>query len=67
MKKKLRLQIEKLHVEQFDVQPDSPAARGTVHGMRSGDSDCIGGSGCRICLDVPETYWSCPDTSCCGI
>jgi hypothetical protein len=35
MKKKLRLQIEKLRVEQFEVQPDSPAARGTVHGFDS--------------------------------
>jgi hypothetical protein len=35
MKKKLRLQIEKLRVEQFDVHPDSPVARGTVHGFDS--------------------------------
>lgn len=35
MKKKLRLQIEQLRVEQFNVQPDSPAARGTVHAFDS--------------------------------
>ncbi len=35
MKKKLRLQIEKLCVEQFEVHPDSPVARGTVHGLDS--------------------------------
>ncbi len=35
MKKKLRLQIEKLRVEQFEVQSHSPAARGTVHGFDS--------------------------------
>lgn len=35
MKKKLGLQIEKLRVEQFKVQSDSPVARGTVHGFDS--------------------------------
>lgn len=35
MKKKLRLEIEKLSVEQFDAQPNSPVARGTVHGFDS--------------------------------
>jgi hypothetical protein len=35
MKKKLRLQIEKLRVEQFEVQSHSPVARGTVHGFDS--------------------------------
>jgi hypothetical protein len=35
MKRKLKLQIEKLRVEQFEVQSGSPAARGTVHGFDS--------------------------------
>jgi hypothetical protein len=35
MKKKLRLQVEKLRVEEFEVQPDSLVARGTVHGFDS--------------------------------
>jgi hypothetical protein len=53
MKKKLRLQIEKLRVEQFDVQPDSPAARGTVHGF---ETDVWETCYWKYCFDVPETH-----------
>jgi hypothetical protein len=64
MKKKLKLQIEKLRVEQFEVHPDSPVARGTVHGHESdysdGDATCVCGIGpsepWRYCADVPETH-----------
>jgi len=55
MKKKLRLQIETLRVERFDVHPDAPLSRGTVHGLRAE----IG----------PSTPWDCdplPDTMTCG-
>jgi hypothetical protein len=33
--KKLRLQIEKLRVEQFEADPNSPVERGTVQGFES--------------------------------
>jgi len=72
MKKKLRLQIEKLRVEQFEVHPDSPTVRGTVHGLESvysdGDATCYCGVGAsaphRICMDMPDT-WSCDLSGCC--
>ena len=35
MRKKFRLQIEKLHVEQFEAHPDAPVERGTVQGFNS--------------------------------
>ena len=59
MKKKLRLQIEKLRVEQFEVQPDSPGTRGTVHGLGAGSPDtaCIGPSEpWRYCAPMPDSY-----------
>lgn len=58
MKKKLRLQIENLRVEQFKVQPDSPAPRGTVHAFDSvwhsysWEVDCI-------CFPMPDTRVNC--------
>jgi hypothetical protein len=62
MKKKLRLQIEKLRVEQFEVQPNSSATRGTVHGL---ETDHYSASEDRcICMPVPET-WSCTWAECC--
>jgi hypothetical protein len=70
MKKKLRLQVEKLNVEQFEVEPGSPDARGTVHGFETqGPDTCDCGSmgpsdPCRYCVDMPLT-WSC-DVSPCG-
>jgi hypothetical protein len=70
MKKKLRLQIETLHVERFDVQPEPAAARGTVHGHETQNPDtCNCGSlgpsdPCRYCVEMPITY-SC-DVSPCG-
>jgi hypothetical protein len=33
MTKKLRLQVEELHVEQFPVEADAAAYRGTVRGL----------------------------------
>lgn len=33
--KKLGLQIEKLRVDQFEVHPESPVARKTVHGFEA--------------------------------
>lgn len=76
MKKKLRLQIEKLRVEQFEVHPDSSVARGTVHGHMSelgcysddGDATCYCGVGPsaphRLCLPMPGTQYLYP-TDCC--
>lgn len=63
MKKKLKLQIEKLRVEQFEAQPDSPVARGTVHGFATeGPDTCVCGVGPsephRFCVEMPLT-WSC--------
>jgi hypothetical protein len=70
MKKKLKLQVEKLSVEQFEVQPDSLVARGTVHGLETQSPDtCNCGSlgpsdPCRYCVEMPIT-WSC-DAPVCG-
>ncbi len=61
MKKKLRLQIEKLRVEQFKVHPDSPVERGTVHGF--GPYSFSEPDRC-LCAPVPET-WSCTYAECC--
>jgi hypothetical protein len=58
--KKLRLQIEKLRVEQFKVQPDSPVARGTVHAFDSWHS--YSGEEHCICLPMPETQHHYPTT-----
>ncbi len=64
MKKKLRLQIEKLRVEQFETHPDLPMARGTVHGLESPSG--IGPSApWKYCDIVDDTMWSCPATFCC--
>ncbi|HYW11485.1 MAG TPA: hypothetical protein VE871_05990 [Longimicrobium sp.] len=68
MKKKLRLQIEKLRVEQFEVQPGTPVVRGTVHGHMSdlgcysdGDVTCYCGVGPsephRLCLPMPGSQY----------
>lgn len=51
--KKLRLQIDKLRVEQFEVQPGSPVARGTVHGFDSAHS--YSGEEHCICFPMPDT------------
>lgn len=61
MKKKLKLQIEKLRVEQFETDPDSPVARGTVHGFETeGPDTCVCGVGpsepWQYCVDMPITY-----------
>jgi hypothetical protein len=63
MKKKLRLQIDELRVEQFNTHPDSPVSRGTVHGF---ETDGIGLSEpCRYCLPPPYETWSCDWSGCC--
>ena len=54
MKKKLRLQIEKLRVEQFEAHPDSPVARGTVHGFDSYYHSYFEEDSCN-CHYIPET------------
>ncbi|MBB4634725.1 hypothetical protein [Longimicrobium terrae] len=68
MKKKLRLEIDELRVEQFGVQPDAPVARGTVRGFASAGPDtCVCGVGpsapWKYCLPMPET-WSCNPGDC---
>lgn len=58
MKKKLRLQIEKLRVEQFEAHPDSPAQRGTVLGFCTQEVSCGGTNpwgGFCICLPMPDS------------
>jgi hypothetical protein len=69
MKKKLRLQIESLRVEQFETLPDSTRARGTVHGLETEGADtCVCGIGPsaphRYCVDMPDS-WSCMLSECC--
>jgi hypothetical protein len=54
--KKLRLQVEEIDVEQFQVQPAATALRGTVQGLEDGCSDPF------LCPDMPITY-SC-ETNC---
>lgn len=53
MKKKLRLQFDKLRVEQFNVQPDSPAARGTVHAFDSIPWHSYTGAHDEACICFP--------------
>ena len=67
--KKLKLQIEKLRVERFEVHPESPGARGTVRGYLSemgcysdgDDATCycsVGPSAPhRICVDMPGSQY----------
>jgi hypothetical protein len=62
MKKKLRLQIDELRVEQFKTHPDSPVAGGTVHGFETDVQDtCIW----RYCTDVPGGTQYLAATDCC--
>jgi hypothetical protein len=68
MKKKLKLHVEELRVEQFEAQPDSRVARGTVHGFETqGPDTCVCGVGpsepWRFCVDMPITY-SCDVSPC---
>jgi hypothetical protein len=61
MKKKLKLQIEKLRVEQFEAEPSSPVARGTVYGFQTvGPDTCVCGVGPSepwvYCDEMPMTY-----------
>jgi hypothetical protein len=75
MKKKLKLQIEKLRVEQFEAHPSSLALRGTVHGLLS-DLGCAPASyycgvesggvsePCHYCVDVPGSRYI-DFTDCC--
>jgi hypothetical protein len=59
--KKLRLQIEKLSIEQFEVQQAPTASPGTVQGLMMSTPD--GCSGRPFCLPMPITY-SCNETEC---
>jgi hypothetical protein len=57
MKKKLKLQIEKLSVEQFEAHPDSPMERGTVRGFCTEEQSCGGTNpwgGFCICQIIPS-------------
>jgi hypothetical protein len=57
MAKKLKLQIEKLRVEQFETLQDSPVERGTVHGFNT--HSCGGTNpwgGFCICLPVDKSH-----------
>ena len=61
--KKLRLQVEEIHVEQFQVQPDAAPTRGTVRGLESEGGACACGAvsdadtaPCRFCPEMPITY-----------
>lgn len=64
MKKKLRLQVDDLHVEQFQVERNVSAERGTVHGYDPYDTVNAVTAPCMFCLPMPITY-SCEDSGCC--
>jgi hypothetical protein len=66
MKKKLKLQIETLRVEQFETHPGSLGARGTVRGLVSGsDTNSIGPSApWKYCAPVQDTFYSCEPYIC---
>lgn len=53
MQKKLKLKIEELHIDQFQVQPAVAAPQGTVHGFDSMDSDT---APCDHCPYMPITF-----------
>jgi hypothetical protein len=61
--KKLKLQVEEIHVEQFQVQSYAAPIRGTVRGLESQAGSCACGGvsdadtePCRFCPDMPITY-----------
>jgi hypothetical protein len=55
MKKKLRLQIEKLRVEQFEAHPNSPVIRGTAHGFEDPYYSYSEPDRC-LCQIMPDSY-----------
>lgn len=63
MKQKLKLKIEELSIEQFQVQPAiALPEQGTVRGFAMSSVDgCSGRPG--FCLPMPMTY-SCNETEC---
>lgn len=66
MKKKLKLNVEELRIDQFHVQPASVAARGTVRGHETA-STCWASMGSNSdpcdCPYMPITF-SCEGTEC---
>ncbi|HEU0302051.1 MAG TPA: hypothetical protein VFR37_21530 [Longimicrobium sp.] len=61
--KKLKLKVEELRIEQFEVESATAATRGTVRGLESDDYTVWCGSlgpsdPCLYCVDMPIT-WSC--------
>lgn len=67
MKKKLRLQVEELSVDQFQVEPAAAAIRGTVRALET-DGTCWAtmyapSEPCIFCPRMPITY-SCNETEC---
>lgn len=73
MRKKLKLQIEDLDVEQFQVEDTVSMKRGTVHGQWESADGCAMNWGesmdadtepCFLCPVMPITY-SCEDSHCC--
>ena len=72
MKKKLTLQLEDLDVEQFEVNHDNVANRGTVQGHWESTGGCTQYCGasmnantapCLFCPAMPITF-SCEGTEC---
>jgi hypothetical protein len=66
--KKLRLDIEQLAVESFDVTTDVVRARGTVRGQLTSPASCLA-TDCNqntcaaTCMTCPDTCWdSCGET-----
>lgn len=59
---KLKLKVEELRIDQFQVQPAFVAPeQGTVRGFMSTPDGCSGRPG--FCLPMPITY-SCNETEC---
>jgi len=66
--KKLKLKIDELRIEQFQVEQTGEEARGTVRGLETSTCWCGGLSNantepCRFCPEMPITY-SCNETEC---
>jgi hypothetical protein len=61
--RKMKLEIEALQVDSFDLDSHSPARRGTVRGHFENlvEGEMVGSSP-YIC----ETYWHCTEGTCIG-
>jgi hypothetical protein len=64
--KKLKLEVDEIHVEGFELESAAAETRGTVHGLESYDcwaSYAAATWPCEFCLPMPITY-SCEAHQC---